>query len=70
MTQNLQEESLSVKTALSVSGLKQMVQRRLSRKKDRYHLYISLACPWAHRMLIFRKLKKLEDVINFFGSNS
>lgn len=29
----------------------------------RYHLYISLACPWAHRTLIFRKLKKLEDLI-------
>jgi len=33
-------------------------------QKDRYHLYISLACPWAHRTLIFRKLKKLEDVIS------
>jgi len=30
----------------------------------RYHLYISLACPWAHRALIVRKLKKLEDVIS------
>lgn len=29
----------------------------------RYHLYISHACPWAHRTVIFRKLKKLEDVI-------
>ena len=29
----------------------------------RYHLYISLACPWAHRTLIFRTLKKLDDVI-------
>lgn len=29
----------------------------------RYHLYVSYACPWAHRTLIFRKLKKLEDVI-------
>ena len=26
----------------------------------RYHLYVSLACPWAHRTLIFRKLKGLE----------
>ena len=31
---------------------------------DRYHLYLSLACPWAHRTLIFRKLKKLEDIIS------
>ncbi len=29
----------------------------------RYHLYVSLACPWAHRTLIFRKLKKLDDLI-------
>ena len=30
---------------------------------DRYHLYVSNACPWAHRTLIFRKLKKLENII-------
>jgi glutathionyl-hydroquinone reductase len=29
----------------------------------RYHLYVSLACPWAHRALIFRKLKGLEKII-------
>src|SRR5687768_4920952 len=29
----------------------------------RYHLYVSWACPWAHRTIIVRKLKKLEDVI-------
>lgn len=32
-------------------------------EKDRYHLYVSYACPWAHRTLIFRKLKKLENII-------
>jgi putative glutathione S-transferase len=32
-------------------------------EKGRYHLYVSLACPWAHRTLIFRKLKKLENII-------
>lgn len=31
---------------------------------DRYHLYVALACPWAHRTLIFRKLKKLERIIS------
>ncbi|MGD8559696.1 MAG: glutathione S-transferase family protein [Gammaproteobacteria bacterium] len=31
---------------------------------DRYHLYVSYACPWAHRTLIFRKLKKLENIIS------
>jgi putative glutathione S-transferase len=30
----------------------------------RYHLYVSLACPWAHRTLIFRKLKGLESMID------
>ncbi|WP_179379099.1 glutathione S-transferase family protein [Jannaschia marina] len=30
----------------------------------RYHLYVSLACPWAHRALVFRKLKGLEDLID------
>ncbi|SCY66513.1 glutathione S-transferase family protein [Microvirga guangxiensis] len=29
----------------------------------RYHLYVSLACPWAHRTLILRKLKGLEEMI-------
>jgi glutathionyl-hydroquinone reductase len=29
----------------------------------RYHLYVSYACPWAHRALIFRKLKGLDDLI-------
>jgi len=31
---------------------------------QRYHLYVSLACPWAHRTLIFRKLKRLEYMIS------
>jgi putative glutathione S-transferase len=30
----------------------------------RYHLFVSLACPWAHRTIIFRKLKRLEDAIS------
>lgn len=33
-------------------------------KAGRYHLYVSLACPWAHRTLIFRQLKGLEALID------
>ncbi len=32
-------------------------------ESGRYHLFVSLACPWAHRTLIFRKLKQLETHI-------
>lgn len=40
-------------------------------ESGRYHLYISLACPWAHRTLIFRQLKGLEphvslSVVHYF----
>ena len=30
----------------------------------RYHLYVALNCPWAHRAIIFRKLKRLEEAIS------
>ena len=30
----------------------------------RYHLYVSLSCPWAHRTVIFRKLKGLENIVS------
>jgi putative glutathione S-transferase len=33
-------------------------------EKGRYHLYVSLACPWAHRTLIARKIKGLEDFVS------
>ncbi len=35
-----------------------------SAEPNRYHLYVSYACPWAHRTLIFRTLKGLEDIIS------
>ncbi|ESO87095.1 hypothetical protein LOTGIDRAFT_107347 [Lottia gigantea] len=46
----------SVITADGSSGFKA--------EANRYHLYVSLACPWAHRTLIVRKLKGLEDCIS------
>ncbi len=33
-------------------------------ENGRYHLYVAYACPWAHRCIIMRKLKGLEDVIS------
>tara|TARA_R110002049_G_scaffold307897_3_gene510078 strand:- start:9412 stop:10371 length:960 start_codon:yes stop_codon:yes gene_type:complete len=33
-------------------------------ESGRYHLYVSLACPWAHRTLIFRQLKDLQNLID------
>ena len=32
----------------------------------RYHLYVSLACPWAHRTLIFRAFKGLEELHSYY----
>jgi putative glutathione S-transferase len=36
---------------------------RFSAEPGRYHLFVSLACPWAHRTLILRRLKQLEAVV-------
>lgn len=50
-------------------------QRGFKAEPGRYHLYVSWACPWAHRTLIFRALKRLQDVISvsvvhhFMGEN-
>jgi putative glutathione S-transferase len=32
--------------------------------RGRYHLYVSLACPWAHRTLIMRRLKELDEIVS------
>lgn len=45
------------------SWVKENGSSRFTPDKDRYHLYISLACPWAHRTLIMRSLKGLENAI-------
>lgn len=37
---------------------------------DRYHLYVSLACPWAHRTLIYRKIKGLEAMLPISAVNA
>lgn len=39
-------------------------QGNFKAEKGRYHLYVSLACPWAHRTLIFRQLKGLQEYID------
>ncbi len=37
---------------------------------DRYHLYVSLACPWAHRTIILRRLKRLENIVSMSVVNA
>lgn len=39
-------------------------ERGFKAEPGRYHLFVAYACPWAHRTLIFRVLKKLEDAIS------
>jgi glutathionyl-hydroquinone reductase len=39
-------------------------------QEDRYHLYVAWACPWAHRTVIMRKLKGLEDVVGLSAAGS
>lgn len=69
MTPNLPGGNFSVQRRLSATGLPLTARPDLPakadspQKNDRYHLYVSLACPWAHRTLIFRKLKGLEPFI-------
>jgi len=50
-------------------------QEAVPAEAGRYHLYVSLACPWAHRTLILRRLKGLEELVGlsvvdwFMGEN-
>ena len=47
------------------SVLREMLSKEdIHKQPNRYELYVSYACPWAHRTLIFRELKKLEQYIN------
>ncbi|WP_322803851.1 glutathione S-transferase family protein [Vibrio alfacsensis] len=50
------------------AGFRDWIQNKSDAKfqpeSGRYHLYVSLACPWAHRTLIFRQLKGLESHID------
>ncbi|PHH82500.1 hypothetical protein CDD82_5754 [Ophiocordyceps australis] len=52
-----------------VSSFRDFISREKDAKypaeKGRYHLFVSYACPWAHRTLITRRLKGLQDIISF-----
>ncbi|WP_454064848.1 glutathione S-transferase family protein [Candidatus Nitrospira salsa] len=45
------------------SWVTEEVSSEFPAEAGRYHLYVSLACPWAHRTIIGRKLKGLENII-------
>lgn len=45
-------------------AVKDEVDATYPAERGRYHLYVSLACPWASRTLMVRKLKRLEDVVS------
>ncbi|MGR5445475.1 glutathione S-transferase family protein [Vibrio jasicida] len=61
-------KSSSGKFVREDAGFRQWVKNKpdatFQPESGRYHLYVSLACPWAHRTLIFRKLKGLERHID------
>lgn len=47
-----------------VTGQEQTTNPEYPAEKGRYHLYISRACPWAHRAALVRRLKGLEEVLS------
>lgn len=60
-----QRESAQLRNWITVQGEAGPTGRGgFKAESDRYHLYVSLACPWAHRTLIFRALKGLKDHIS------
>ena len=53
----------SARPAASATGCRATARPPYPAEAGRYHLYVSWACPWAHRTIIGRRLKGLEDVI-------
>jgi putative glutathione S-transferase len=61
----ISSEGAFVRAATSFRGTVSRESSHLhAAEPNRYHLYVSLACPWAHRTLMVRALKGLEDVIS------
>jgi putative glutathione S-transferase len=66
--------SATFRNWITPDGMNAPSGKAFEAEAGRYHLYVSHACPWAHRALIFRKLKGLEDMIglsvvnHFMGS--
>lgn len=59
-------ESTGGKFVREDAGFRDAIEQggRFAPESGRYHLYVALACPWAHRTLIMRKLKGLEEHIS------
>ena len=58
-----QPAGFNAPTASFVTGSRRTVRPGFKAEAGRYHLYVAYNCPWAHRTLIFRALKKLERAI-------
>lgn len=62
---NFEREAAQLRNWITIDGSPgPSGQEGFKAETNRYHLYVSLACPWAHRTLIFRKLKQLENHIS------
>lgn len=57
------EQSKSGEFVRQESVFRRWVGRDVPVESGRYHLYVSLACPWAHRVVIARRLLRLEQAI-------
>jgi putative glutathione S-transferase len=57
----LQRKPSTFRDWITADGVQSGAKPGFKAQANRYHLYVSLACPWAHRALIMRSLKGLED---------
>ncbi|CAF1485211.1 unnamed protein product [Rotaria sordida] len=66
---NNKQKNLFIASATLQSSFRNWIKNDPSAEfpaeSNRYHLYVALACPWAHRTLVVLKLKGLEHIISY-----